>query len=396
MTVEDNKNFIVNVKSLLLNEEFIQWRLLQSEELNEYWSNFRAQNPHLAHELDEAIIKFEEVKINHFPLSSLEKQQIHKNINDRVKHHKRRLWIYRTGYVAAVLLLGVFSIIFLKTLNQDNNNNIYGDKEIVVGEALPDEDVYILTDGEKIKLTDKSHIGLKEDGKAIITDSASSQKELLLAKTELNKLVVPYGKRTNITLADGTSVWLNSGTKIDFPTEFSGNTRDIFVNGEIFIDVAHNSNKPFIVHSGDMTVIVMGTVFNLSAYKDDVSKSVVLVEGKVKIETNNNYQTELAPNEKIEISDVSISKEIVDVSEYVSWKDGMLVFNSTPMSDILKRIGRYYNVEFEKTKGVTLNDKSFSGKLYLSNSLDSVMTSISTLSSTEYLREENKIFISKK
>ena len=81
MTVEDNKNFIVNVKSLLLNEEFIQWRLLQSEELNEYWSNFRAQNPHLAHELDEAIIKFEEVKINHFPLSSLEKQQIHKNIH---------------------------------------------------------------------------------------------------------------------------------------------------------------------------------------------------------------------------------------------------------------------------------------------------------------------------
>jgi len=116
----------------------------------------------------------------------------------------------------------------------------------------------------------------------------------------------------------------------------------------------------------------------------------------VKIETENNYQTELAPNERLVISNNTVSKEIVDVLDYVSWKDGMLVFNSTPMSEILKRIGRYYNVEFENTQEVTLNDKSLSGKLFLSNNLDSVLTSISAISSTEYLREENKIFISSK
>ena len=145
-----------------------------------------------------------------------------------------------------------------------------------------------------------------------------------------------------------------------------------------------------------MNVIVQGTSFNISSYNDDSSKSVVLVEGQVKIETENNYQTELAPNERLVISNNTVSKEIVDVLDYVSWKDGMLVFNSTPMSEILKRIGRYYNVEFENTQEVTLNDKSLSGKLFLSNNLDSVLTSISAISSTEYLREENKIFISNK
>ena len=168
------------------------------------------------------------------------------------------------------------------------------------------------------------------------------------------------------------------------------------MNGEIYIDVAHNEKTPFIVRTDGMDVLVYGTAFNISAYNDDISKTVVLVEGKVKIETDDNYQTELIPNEKIEIIDKTITKEIVDINEYVGWKNGMLIFNSSPMSDILKKIGRYYNVEFEKTQEVSLNDKSFSGKLFLSNNLDSVMTSISILSSTEYLRENNKIFISKK
>lgn len=394
--MENKNDFLNNVENLLLNEEFIKWRIFNSKELNEYWSNFRNQNPHLSNALDEAITQFEKVKINHFPISTLEKKLIYNNINDKIKQYQRRMWVIRSGYVAAIFLIGVCSVLFFRTLKQNDNNIISYNKDIIMGQALPEEDVYILSKGEKIKITDKSHIGLKEDGKAIVTDSASSKKELLLAKTELNKLVVPYGKRTNISLADGTEVWLNSGTQLEFPTEFKGKTRNIFVNGEIYIEVAPDTNKPFIVHAGGMNVFVKGTSFNISAYNDDSSKTVVLVEGKVEIETDNNYQTVLVPNERLEISDNDVSKTIVDVLDYVSWKDGMLVFNSTPMSEILKRIGRYYNVEFENTQEVSLNDKNLSGKLFLSNNLDSVLTSISIISSTKYQRDNYKIFISKK
>lgn len=391
-----NNRFFQDVDKLLQNEEFIKWRLFKTKELNEYWADFIDQNPHLKKELDEAIIQFEAVKINHYIISDSEKKSIYSNINNKIKEYKRRMWFIRAGYVAAVVLISVVSVLFLKQMNQDVEHHTVGEIDKIIGETLPNEEIYIITEGEKIKLSDNSQIDLKKDGKAVITDSLQTQKELLLAKTKLNKLVVPYGKRAKITLSDGSEVWLNSGTQLDFPTEFNGKVREVVVNGEIYIDVAKNENIPFIVHADGMDVIVHGTAFNLSAYKDDISKTIVLIEGKVKVETDNNYQTELIPNEKIEIIDKTITKEMVDVNEYVGWKNGLLVFNSSPLSDILKKISRYYNVKFEKTQEVSLNDKSFSGKLFLSNNLDSVMTSISILSSTEYTRDNNKIFISKK
>jgi len=102
------------------------------------------------------------------------------------------------------------------------------------------------------------------------------------------------------------------------------------------------------------------------------------------------------PNEKIDISENNIRKEKVDISEYISWKEGILEFRNTPMSEILKKIGRYYNVQFEETPDIPLNKQTCSGKLFLSNNLDSVMTSVSILSSTVYKRENNTIQITKK
>ena len=298
----NNRNlFFQNVDKLLQNEEFIKWRLFKTKELNKYWTNFRDQNPHLNKELNEAILQFEEVKINHYTISELEKKHIYKNINRKIKVYKRRMWFVRSGYAAAVLLIGLASFLFIKQMKQDVEIHTSDTIDKIIGQALPNEDIYIISEGEKITLSDKSQIGLKKDGKAVITDSLHSQKELLLAKTELNKLVVPYGKRTKITLSDGTEVWLNSGTQLDFPTKFEGGVREIFVNGEIYIDVAYNEKTPFIVRTDGMDVLVYGTAFNISAYNDDISKTVVLVEGKVKIETDDNYQTELIPNEKIEI-----------------------------------------------------------------------------------------------
>jgi ferric-dicitrate binding protein FerR (iron transport regulator) len=270
------------------------------------------------------------------------------------------------------------------------------EEEMIVGEALPEEEIYLISAGKKINLAGNAHIGLTEDGKALVTDSTSSQKELLLARTELNRLVVPYGKRSNLTLSDGTEVWLNSGTELDFPSEFSGKTREIHVNGEIYIEVAHNREMPFIVHTKDIDVLVQGTSFNISAYRDDIRKTVVLVEGKVKIESGSTVIAELLPNEKVDITENNILKERVDVSEYISWRKGILEFNNTPMSEILKKIERYYNVQFEEAPDIPLNQQTCSGKLFLSNNLDSVMTSVSILSSTVYKRENNTIQITKK
>ncbi len=301
----------------------------------------------------------------------------------------------RIGSVAAVLVIGILSVLFI-TRKENAGLNGSPESEIIVGEALPEEEIYLISGGERINIAHKSHIGLTGDGKALVTDSTNSSKELLLATTELNKLVVPYGRRTNLTLPDGTEVWLNSGTQLDFPSEFTGDRREIRVNGEIFINVAHNPRIPFVVHAQDMDIHVQGTSFNISAYHDDSRKTVVLVEGKVRIETAGRHTAELLPNEKLEIKDNDITKEFVNVSEYISWTRGILEFDGTPVSEILKKIGRYYNVQFESSPDIKLNDKTCSGKLFLSNNLDSVMTSVSVLSSTVYQRENNIIHITKK
>jgi len=394
VTMDINTNFSRDVDNLLQNEEFIKWRLFRTEELEEYWENFRKENPHNEDVLQEAISRFEAVKINYYPISDTEKKDIFGEVTYRIKQHKRHLWMLRAGSVAAVLVMGLLSVIFVKEMKNNARHAIPDNPAMIVGKTLPEEEICLITAGKKTQLPHNAHIGVAEGGKATITFGTDTKKEIELAQTEMSRLVVPYGKRTYMKLSDGTEVWLNSGTQLDFPSEFRGKRREIFVDGEIYIEVAHNSKIPFIVHAHDMDIMVEGTAFNITAYKEDNRKTVVLVEGKVKIEAGDGYRDELRPNEKIEIFEHAVSKETVNVSEYIGWKDGILEFNSAPMSEILKKVGRYYNVQFDETSA--LNDQTFSGKLFLSGHLDSVMTSISILSSTEYERENNTIRIRKK
>jgi ferric-dicitrate binding protein FerR (iron transport regulator) len=384
-----------DVCNFLQDEDFIRWRLFQTKESGDYWLTFRIEHPHLEEALLEAIRQFSSVEINKHHLSETEKQRIYRSLLQNVSHHKQRRLMARISSAAAVLMIALLSVLYV-TQKDDRRELQQWENDVIVGKALPEEEIYLIAAGKRINLARNVHIGLTDDGKAVITDSTASMKELMLDKNKLNKLVVPYGKRSNLTLSDGTEVWLNSGTQLDFPSKFNGKTREIHVDGEIFIDVAHNTKIPFIVHAQDMDILVQGTSFNISAYSDEHRKTVVLVEGRVNIGKGNSQLAELMPNEKIDITGNNIRKESVEVSAYISWKKGMLEFNATPMSEILKKIGRYYNVQFDSNSDIQLNDQTCSGKLFLSNNLDSVMRSVSILSSTEYKRENNIIHIRQK
>jgi len=173
----------------------------------------------------------------------------------------------------------------------------------------------------------------------------SNVSEMSLPENVMHKLMVPSGKRSILQLSDGTRMWLNSGTELDFPSKFGGSTREITVKGEIYIEVAEGQ-KPFYVNTSQFRVRVHGTKFNISAYGDE-DNTVVLVEGSVEVVTAGHESTWLSPNEKAAISTGKILKETVNVDEYTGWKDGVLIFDQTPISEVLKKIGRYYNVNFE-------------------------------------------------
>ncbi|KAF5065081.1 FecR protein [anaerobic digester metagenome] len=244
----------------------------------------------------------------------------------------------------------------------------------------------LIAGGKELKLNQNVTLQLK-NGQISYTDSTDTEKRVEVNNIQTNKLIVPDGKRSFLILADGSKVWINSGTELEFPTKFSGKTREIMVSGEIYIDVVQSAKQPFIVRTPDLDVQVFGTRFNVSAYASDKTSAVVLVNGKVEVKTKDDRSIRMNPNEMVEFRNGNMNKENVDVSLYTSWVEGVFIFNRTPVSELFKKVGRYYNVSFENVE----SDKRITGKLYLSENLHDVISSISLLTGKKYMIEGNII-----
>jgi len=169
----------------------------------------------------------------------------------------------------------------------------------------------------------------------------------------LNDLVVeaPAGSRMHIELGDGTTVWLNHGSKLKYPYRFDGKSRKVFLTGEAYFKVAHNSKVPFIVGTNRLEVKATGTVFNVSAYPGDDNIETTLVEGKVILyESKNNHEIKaLSPGECLKFNSQKndYTLESVNTAKYTAWKDGLLVFKNERVEDVAKKLARWYNVEVE-------------------------------------------------
>ena len=204
-------------------------------------------------------------------------------------------------------------------------------------------------------------------------DLAYDQMATDAGEGEFNKLVVSYGKRARVTLCDGTKIWANAGTVLLFPTRFEDKKREIYVDGEIYIDVTPNPEKPFIVKTSDMGIKVLGTSFYVSAYRKDAEKSIVLVTGKVEVAASNGETVRILPNDRFRQSADRYVVDKVNVEDYGSWKDGQLSFRNTELSGILKQLSRYYNVKivYDKQRPITC-----SGKLNLDDTIEQLLNTI--------------------
>lgn len=185
-------------------------------------------------------------------------------------------------------------------------------------------------------------------------------------KLEYNTLRIPYSKRFEIELSDGTIVHLNSGTTIKFPVHFPQNDkyRVVEVTGEAYFDVAHNEEQPFIVHTGGMDVRVLGTKFNVSTYPEDDRTDVVLVEGSVSLDTKNTAletidEQILKPGYRASFhkGDKSIDTMLVPTSIYTSWINGELVFRDMKFEDILMKLERKYNISIHNSNSDLAQDR---------------------------------------
>lgn len=203
-----------------------------------------------------------------------------------------------------------------------------------------------------------------------------------------------WGERLSLTLADGTKVKLNSGSTITFPESFATSTREVTLVGEAFFDVAKNARKPFIIKSGDLSTTVLGTSFNVNAYKEHEKVAVTVVTGKVGISANAG-EVFLNPNEQGVFNKVmeSISKKEVNVASFVQWKDGIIRFDDITLKEAMKKLERWYGVTFvfENKKSEECHISATYDNEVLSAVLESIIYVKKGLS-YEYL-ENNKILI---
>ncbi len=163
---------------------------------------------------------------------------------------------------------------------------------------------------------------------------------------------VAAGARKVLTLQDGSRVWLNSATYFKCPGLFNKQTRDVYLEGEAYFEVAPDVEKPFIVHTGKLSTKVLGTHFNIRAYNSDPEISVALLEGKVQLVSHTENQTNLIlrPSELgIYRKEASELKKITvnSIADYSAWKDGKLIFDEAPVQDVINRLSVIFNAKVD-------------------------------------------------
>jgi hypothetical protein len=259
----------------------------------------------------------------------------------------------------------------------------------------------ITDDSESIQiiLSEDKTIKIDETETSIVYDSTDikiAQKEVSKKESATyNQLIVPKGKRSKLTLSDGTKLIVNAGTRVVYPVEFSEKKREIYVDGEIFIDVSHNENKPFIVKTSDMDIQVLGTTFNIMAYTSDINKQVVLTRGSVKIQKNNlSGGIILKPSEMYEYNGGQSRVVTVDVTYYTSWIDGIYIFESRKLSDVALRLSRYYGTDIVCSEEA--GNLRCSGKMDLKDNLEDIFKGLSFSFPVKVEHIDNKYIIKKR
>lgn len=388
----------------LLNDDFF----LESEqhptpESQRFWAGLEKNNKSFANELKIARTFLKSLKNNvREPVLSTEsKQEIRSRINQvNHKYDTRHIRHLKTVlYIAAsvILCVGIARYYLWPNEPQDYTTDYMAILENTQPADSSGEVHLILSDNEKIAIDGKeTQVEYQEDGTLHI--NAKEEKKLQtnedaeLTKT-FNQLVVPAGKRSTITFQDGTKLWVNSGSKVIYPVNFDKDRREIFAEGEIFLDVSSDKERPFIVKTKQVDVTVLGTQFNLSAYNAEKQVQVVLVNGKVEVQTSGKEKNTLTPNSLFTYNTETQEKSIaqVDVSEYIAWKDGYYQFTKQKMDIVLRKIAQFYEVDIQWDP--RLEEMSCSGKLDMKNELNEVLKALQKAAPIQVEQSQGKIYI---
>lgn len=237
-------------------------------------------------------------------------------------------------------------------------------------------------------LATQGNVQIKKSGDGIITYNGNGQ-----PKNEIvyNTLTNPRGSKViDITLSDGSQVWLNAESSLKYPVAFNGRERKVEITGEAYFEVAHDQSKPFRVTKGNTEVEVLGTHFNMNAYDDEPSMKVTLLEGSVMLSTENNQSKRiLKPGQQgIVGKDIKVTND-VNLEQVMAWKNGVFRFNNTNIEEIMKQVKRWYDVEI--VYHGDFSDLDFGGSVSRKSNVSELLKRLAATESFHYTIEGKKI-----
>lgn len=304
-------------------------------------------------------------------------------ITEKKSIKKINLWKRVAAAVLILIIGGAGSYFFMKkhSAPQQQMQTAQTTHDILPGGnkatlTLSNGKTIILNKANNGMLASAGNMNVIKVNNGMLTYKVNTSTNLAPSMVQYNTLTVPRGGQFQLTLSDGTKVWLNAASSIRYPVAFTGKERVVEITGEAYFEVAKDATEPFIVKRGSMVVQVLGTHFNVNAYNDEGIMKVTLLEGLIKVQlTNGGRQSTIVhPGEQAQLNKAGAIKLMKDanVNDAVSWKNGFFSFRNDNLEEVLLKLSRWYNVDVVYDSGVN-NQQQFSGRIDRNLTLSQVL-----------------------
>lgn len=312
---------------------------------------------------------------------------------------RRRVRGVRIGWRVAAVVIVVIGIVFAFR-QLDKEPEPVKVAQGTVGKAGESKAVLVLSSGEKVVLGKSVADLIREDGMSIRQEKEQINYDTMVGDREgeiiYNELIVPAGGEYRLLLSDGTMVYMNSESRLRYPVRFAGDKREVELEGEAYFDVARDEKCPFAVHANGVKVCVLGTSFNVMAYKGDKRTEVTLVKGKVRVACGQHGKV-LEPDQQFVLDNASGECVVrdVDVNAFIDWKNGVLNFDAMPLGELSEKLGRWYDVKFFFTSEM-LKCLKFSGAVKKYNDIDYILSLIEATTDVKFVIKADVIIVNGK
>lgn len=337
-----DQSVIIQIEKLLLKKQLNRSNETEERELEELLEQYpEAKALQAAFEADLSAGRLTPLHHSNDPLLTLMELQ------DKVRSRKRRVTLGRFAAAASLLLLAGTAIFFWQ--------------------ARPQQTTVASLPAVKLKLANGRYIVLNEaEQQVILSGKATANNRTMTLPSEQhtpnadwNTLHVPKKLEYSITLADGSTVRMNAGSKLRFPFSFPGKTREVYIDGEAYFTIAKSANKPFIVHTPDGDIQVLGTEFNVNSYTKGITRTS-LVDGAIAFKRGKD-SIRLQPGTEVIATDKHLQTNSFESQVTLSWMNGIFFFHKAPLEEIAAMINRWFDVP------VVIDDESLAKELFTGN-----------------------------